>query len=70
VAGDDLTFVEKIRGKRTRDINLPNESGKVDSRLEPYQPGALGKQLTKAGEGIKALQKKGLVGTRSQGGKR
>lgn len=27
------TFMERLRGKRTRDINLPNESGQVDSSL-------------------------------------
>jgi hypothetical protein len=27
------TIVEKIRGKRTRDIALPNQSGEVDDRI-------------------------------------
>lgn len=27
------SLLEKLRGKRTSDITLPNESGKVDARL-------------------------------------
>jgi hypothetical protein len=27
------SFFERLRGKRTSDINLPNESGQIDSRL-------------------------------------
>lgn len=30
----DTTFIEKIRGKRNRNINLPSE-GTVDPRLPP-----------------------------------
>lgn len=29
----ELSLLEKLRGKRTRSIELPNESGHVDSRL-------------------------------------
>lgn len=28
-----MSLWEKLRGKRTSDINLPNESGQVDARL-------------------------------------
>ena len=31
----DTTWLERLRGKRTRDIELPNESGVVDPRLPP-----------------------------------
>ena len=30
---DEMTWLETLRGKRTRDIELPNESGKRDPRL-------------------------------------
>jgi len=70
MAGPALTFVEKMRGKRTRDIELPNESGQVDPRLKPYRPGGVRDALKKAGEGVKVLRDKGLIGKRSPGGKR
>jgi hypothetical protein len=33
---DKPSFFERMRGKRTRDIELPNESGTVDGRLPDY----------------------------------
>ncbi len=31
----DRTWMERIRGKRLRDIDLPNESGQYDPNLPP-----------------------------------
>lgn len=63
----EKTFMERLRGKRTRDIELPNESGQVDPRL---RRGDVRGAIQKAGDGIKILRKKGLIGSRSPGGKR
>ena len=32
---NDTTFIEWLRGKRKRDLELPNESGTFDPRLPP-----------------------------------
>jgi hypothetical protein len=52
--GSELSFFERLRNRRTKDIELPNTSGKVDKRLE--KPNVMG-QLGKAAEGLKALKK-------------
>lgn len=72
MASDDMTFIERLRGKRTHDINLPAPPGaKRDPRLDAYKPGSVRNALSKAAEGVKTLQDKGLVGKRSPaGGKR
>lgn len=31
--GSDLSLVERIRGRRTKDIQLPNDTGEVDDRI-------------------------------------
>jgi hypothetical protein len=68
---DDMTFIERMRGKRTHDINLPAAPGaKRDPRLDAYKPGSVRNALGKAVEGVKTLQDKGLIGKRSPGGKR
>lgn len=67
---DDLSFIEKIRGKRTHDINLPADESKRDPRLAGYKPGSVRNALSQAVNGVKILQDKGLIGKRSQGGKR
>lgn len=70
MASDSPSFIEKLRGKRTRDITLPADESKRDPKLAGYKPGALRNSLKQAGEGIKSLQDKGLIGKRSPGGKR
>ena len=32
---NDTTFIEWLRGKRKRDLELPNEAGAIDPRLPP-----------------------------------
>lgn len=34
IVGPSPTFIEKLRGKRTSDIPLPNDTGQVDPRLK------------------------------------
>jgi len=34
MAADDIGFIGKLRGKRTRDVELPNTRGTKDPRLE------------------------------------
>lgn len=53
----DLSFFEKLRGKRTRDINLPAEESQRDPRLLGYEPGRVRKQLGEAMKGYKSLDK-------------
>lgn len=68
MAGDAKpTIFEKVTGKRYRDINLPNESGKVDPRLKGT---SVREALGEALKGTKILQDKGLIGKRSPGGSR
>lgn len=67
---DDLSFIEKMRGKRTRDINLPAPESKRDPRLKGYAPGSVRNALGQAAGGVKILQDKGLIGKRTPGGKR
>ena len=70
------TIWERLSGKRTGDIELPNESGKVDPRLEKdvnYQvrkKGVLAAAGPNIKAGVKILQDKGLIGKRSPGGSR
>lgn len=45
-------------GKKQKDIELPNQSGRVDPRLK--QPNVM-ERLRKAGEGYKILEKKGIA---------
>lgn len=33
MAADDVGLIGKLRGKRTRDVELPNKSGRQDPRL-------------------------------------
>lgn len=47
--GKDLTFFERLKGKRFGDIELENESGEVDPRLKG-----------KSGEDRGAAMRKGL----------
>lgn len=61
------SFLERMSGRRFGNIELPNESGQKDPRLKGT---SVREALGKAREGIKTLQKKGLIGTRSPGGKR
>jgi len=66
MAGSDLTILERVRGKRMRDIELPSE-GSVDPRLKGR---TTREALDKAAMNMKILQRKGLIGNRSPGGKR
>lgn len=34
IAGPSPTFIERMRGKRTGDIKLPNDTGRIDPRLK------------------------------------
>ena len=52
---NDLSWYERLRGKRMHDIELPNESGKVDPALQ--RPDVMG-QFKKAGEGFRILMKR------------
>lgn len=70
MADDSPSLIEKLRGKRTRDINLPADESKRDPKLSGYRPGAVRESIGKATQGIKILQDKGLIGKRSPGGKR
>lgn len=63
----ERTILERIRGKRMRDIELPNESGSIDPRLKGK---TTSEAIQKAAMGMKILQRKGLIGNRSAGGKR
>lgn len=49
------SFSTKKRNKRTKDIELPNESGEGDPRLRGSDMSA---SIRKAGEGFRALRKK------------
>jgi hypothetical protein len=70
------TMWERLSGKRSGDIELPNESGKQDARLDDDPIGKVRKNgvLKSAGPnimgGIKILQDKGLIGKRSPSGGR
>ena len=55
------TWFEKLRGKRTKDINLPNESGIIDPRLESSISPEERKKAFSAG------QSKALEGLRKAG---
>lgn len=59
MAADDLTFFERLRGKRTRDINLPSE-GQIDPRLANKANVLAG--LKTAAENYKKLQKNAIIG--------
>jgi len=52
-----LTFVEKMLGKRKKNIHLPNESGKVDPRTK--QPSVM-ESLAEAKKNYESLKKQGL----------
>lgn len=70
---DDLSFIEKIRGKRTRDINLPAPESKRDPRLKGFEQGAVRKSLGAAAQGTKTLQdlvNRSQAVKRTPGGKR
>lgn len=59
MADDKMTFFERLRGKRTHDIDLPNPSGQTDPRLrKPNVSRAIGRSA----EGVKILRKRGLLG--------
>lgn len=62
----DRTIIERIAGKRYHDIELPSE-GSVDPRLKGK---STREALNKAATNMKTLQRKGLIGNRSAGGKR
>jgi hypothetical protein len=67
MAGADRTILERIRGKRMRDIELPPETA-PDPRLKGK---STSEGLAKAAAGFKLLQKKGILGGKgSMGGKR
>lgn len=57
----ELTLMERIRGKRTEDIELPNDTGKIDPRLRGRQPGDVGKAFGKAADGLKLLKERGIL---------
>lgn len=67
---------ERVVGKRLNDIELPNESGKTDPRLEKdanfqvRKKGVINAAGPNIKAGIKVLQDKGLIGKRSPGGSR
>lgn len=60
---DDLTFFERLRGKRMRDVNLPSE-GKVDPRLkgksvrDAYDKMGKGWEILKKHPSLEALKDK------------
>ena len=56
---DGKTAMETLRGRRTRDIDLPNESGRVDPRVR--RPDVSG-GFRKAAEGYRLLRDKGILG--------
>lgn len=53
---DDMSFIERMRGKRTHDINLPADESKRDPRLKGFEQGAVRKSLATAAQGTKTLQ--------------
>lgn len=57
----DMSFLDRLRGKRTKDIELPNESGKTDPRLK--KPDVMG-SFGKAAEGLAALRR--ITGKRKE----
>jgi len=54
--GPSLSFMERMRGKRTRDIELPNESGELDPRLPRTD-----EAIRKAAKGFRELNSKGGI---------
>lgn len=55
--GKDLTWFERLKGKRYGDIELENESGQVDPRLKGK---TTREALEKAGKNFKSLQKSAI----------
>lgn len=56
--GKDLTWFERLKGKRYGDIELPNESGEVDPKLKGT---STREALEKAGKNFKELQRKNIL---------
>jgi hypothetical protein len=50
---NDLTWLERLTGKRYGDIELPNESGKIDPRLKGK---SVSEALAKAKKGYDKLR--------------
>lgn len=59
------SIIERLRGKRTKDIALPNETGEIDSRLSPSKD-----QKDRAAQESRTAQRKQLLGSRSLSGRR
>lgn len=59
--GPKPSFIERMMGKRKKDIELPNESGETDPRiakLDPVKRTQAG--IKKSVEGFRALNKRAL----------
>ena len=56
--GKELTWFEKLKGKRYSDIELEPESGTVDPRLKGK---SVREALDKASKGFKSLQKNAIM---------
>ncbi len=51
--GKELSWFEKLKGKRYEDIELPNESGQVDPRLKGK---SVRERMDKIPESLKTLR--------------
>jgi hypothetical protein len=55
-----LSLVERIRGRRTKDIQLPNDTGKVDDRILAKREKSTANPLKRLGIGVQRLKQRAV----------